>query len=140
MPKAIDIQTRDTRGFKSSFVLTRTTDPAFVIAAAIHNIPDKNSSKNISCEKGIAIGGYLYDTANKCYMINCHDLHAIGTIGVSFMMSLAGGCNWKIDVPMPESVLKRYMSVYQREQFKMWQRKFPKTEFTFEYLQVLGCN
>jgi hypothetical protein len=140
MPKAIDIQIRDNKGFKSAFLLTRTTDPVFVIAAAIHKVPDRNSQKNISCEKGIAIGGYLYDTANKCYIISCYDSYSIGSVGFSFTMSMIGGSNWKIDVPMPESVLKRYMSTHQREQFRLWRRKFPKNEFRFEYLQILDCN
>ena len=138
--KSRNPQKQDAKDIKSNLVVLPLSDPSFVVAVVIHSADYVNELKRIPCEKGTVIGGYVYDTINKCYLVKCYDMHTIGVVGISFQLSIKNGDNWQVEIPTPPLVLKRYLDSSQKSKLKHWENKFQKGEFTFQYIQIMSSN
>lgn len=116
-----------------------STDRTYVVVLAIHADPSKNVLTRISCREGIAISGYLHDLQADTYYVECHDYVPIGYVPVSFYQTMPGVGNWKQRIPMPEIVLRRYMTTQQRHDLRQFKATYKRGQYSFHFMQTIDC-
>jgi hypothetical protein len=112
----------------------------YIIVIAVDNDGDSNFINRINCRKGLPIGGYIYDSQSDCYYVDCADFLHLGSISVSYSMTVAGDDNWKQRVLMPEVVIKRFMSPLQKRELKNFQKRFKAPKFKINFIQMVDPN
>lgn len=125
---------KDLKEIKASLKIEFSNVQTSVIVVAIHNEPAKNQVSKIAGRRGTALGGYAYDNLSECYMIRCIDHINLGYLRVGYDVSIIGVAGWKQKIPMPESVLKRYMNQKQLADLKKFKSNYPNCRF--EFLQM----
>ena len=133
-----DIEGRYIRDIKSQLKIVRRTESSYVIVLAIHKRPEGNIIKKIPTRKGIPIGGYVYDAANDCYLIKCCDFFVLGYVPISFKLEMEGVGSWAVDIPVPEAILRRHLSITQKNDLRKFSYNYETNDFYFEFVQMLG--
>lgn len=111
----------------------------FIVVLAIHNDAAKNNLTTINCRKGLPISGYLYDSQSDTCHIECHDYVPLGYIPVSFYHTMPGVGNWKQRMPMPEVVLRRYMTRNQKDDLRRFKATYKNGQYTIHFMQIIDC-
>jgi hypothetical protein len=137
---AAKLQNKIIREVHNSLVVNMVNSETYVIAVAVCKDGTKNFINRISCKKGIPIEGYIYDAQSDCYFIECSDYLHIGNISVSFVASSKSRNCWKINVPLPENVIKKYLSETQKKDLKNFKAHFNNDEYTINYIQMVAPN
>lgn len=114
-------------------------DRTFIIVLAIHEDSGKNSLTRIHCRKGLPLSGYLYDLQSDSYHVECHDYVPLGYIPVSFFQTMPGVGNWKQRVPMPEVVLRRYMTPNQKHDLRGFKSTYKSGHYSIHFMQIIDC-
>lgn len=123
-----------------NLIVSATTQFTYVIVAAVHEDTSKNFINKISCKKGIPLGGYVYDAQSDAYYIDCADFLHLGYVPLAFEAKMDGVDDWKISVPMPESVVKKYLSVMQKKELKNFKNHFSDQFYKIHYIQIVDPN
>jgi hypothetical protein len=124
---------------KSKLNIVRSNHAMFVIAVAVSRNPERNSKLKIPANKGVPIGGSVYDSLNQCYIIKCRDTLNIGSVGISFFAEMDGSPYWRQSLPVPICVLKRYLSNKQKYDLKHFEDTFA-SECDINFLQLINHN
>ena len=93
----------------------------FIVLVAVNNDSYLNSPKKIGCNFGCPIGGYVYNSLIDCYISYCSDFLPIGYIKGNYSLTMQGAGDWKVQVPMSDTMLIQRMSDWQLtalEQFR----------------------
>ena len=112
----------------------------YLIAVAVNIDHAKNFLNRISCKKGIPIDGYVYDAQSDCYFIECADFLHLGAIPVSFVATAKNSLQWRMNLPLPESVIKKYLNPTQKKDLKTFKSHFKQDEYTISYIQMVNPN
>jgi len=120
-----------------SLIIERDSQQTYLIALAHHKDPSNNLLHRISCRKGVPIKGYVYDTQNDCYHIECCDYMPLGYISLSFYLRQN---SWKIRLPIPEDLVINSLTESQKIDLEKFKSSFKNNEFTLEFLQVIDPN
>lgn len=127
----------DVRELKKQMVFTATPEQTYIIVLAVHDNPDKNKLERISTDRGEPLGGYVYDDVAQSYCMCCADFLPLGYIPVSFEMTIKGVGYWDTRIPLPESVIRRYLGDAQLADLDGFQKLFDK-DHEFHFLQLIG--
>jgi hypothetical protein len=127
---------RDTKVLRGQLQLTKRPSNTFLVVVAVHHEDDKNKFAKISCKWGVPIGGYIYDAINDCYLIKCLDYLNLGNVPVSYKLAIKDFPFWSISAPLPESILKRYMTPLQKSDMKKYKQAMVGCKFYF--LQMIS--
>ena len=122
--------------------LTVTCDTAntYIVVTAYDNENSSNFVNRLTCRKGLPIGGYIYDAQNDCYFVECADYLALGVIPIAYVASFDGDVNWKSRIPMPFSVIKKYLSPLQKQELKNFQKRFKAPRFKINFVHMVDPN
>lgn len=112
----------------------------FVVVIAYDTQSDTNIVNRITCRKGTPIGGYVYDSQNDCYYVECTDFLNLGFIPISYTVSFPGDRYWKVRLPMPESVIKKYLNPLQKQELRNFVKRFKEPRFRINYIQMTDPN
>lgn len=112
----------------------------FVVVMAYDTQSDSNIVNRISCRRGAPIGGYVYDSQNDCYYVECTDFLNLGLIPISYTATLPGDPHWKIRLPLSESVIKKYLSPLQKQELRNFLKRFKAPRFRINYIQMVDPN
>lgn len=112
----------------------------YIIVVAIHKEFYRNLITKINCRKGLPIGGYVYDSQNDSYHINCVDYLHLGFIPFSFFVKIAGVEQWKNYIPVPETLIKKYLNPLQKNELKNFKNSFRESEFDIQFIQMIDAN
>lgn len=115
-------------------------DKTYIIVVAVNRDLSKNLISRISCKKGIPILGYVYDSQTDSYCIECSDYLHLGFIPVSFKGKMKGLKDWQVSIPMPESVIKKYLTSMQKKELKNFRNSFKDDVFEIQYIQMVDPN
>lgn len=127
------------KAIKNSLKITPALGSTYIVVLVFHKDPDKNYLRPIKYDKGIPISGHLYDTQSKSYYIECHDMLLLGVIPVSFFMSMKNVGNWNPRIPLPETVIKKYLNIQQKKDLKNFKNGHEGNQYSFQYLQMVDC-
>jgi hypothetical protein len=111
--------------------ITLLPDSTYVLLIATHKQENKNKIERIHCEYGSPIGGYVYDHIRDSYLISCYDYVPIGAISLSCSISIGASV---IHLPLPDSVVERYLSDRQKQEVNMF--KHDHADCKFEFIQM----
>ncbi len=131
------IDQKDIREVKSSLKVIRGNNPVYIIALVVHNDISKNDSISISSSHGVPYKGYVHDHVNDCYIVNCIDKVELGYIDISFRVSMES-TGWECDIPVPENIIKKYLSESQRNELKKLKTIYKKPDYYIQYLQMMS--
>lgn len=115
-------------------------ESTYIIVTAVNKESSKNYIHRISCIKGSPIGGYCYDVQSDSYHIDCADYLHLGSIPVSYMASSKEFDSWKIRIPMPENVIKKYLTPLQKKELKIFKTAFKSPDFDIKFIQMIDPN
>jgi len=101
----------------------------------------KNRPQHIRCHHGVAFGqGYAYDQNNDSYLMNAVDSYAIGHVSVAFQISIPVTGKWRVQIPLPESVIDHYLSKTQKRDIAVYREKYSADRFVVHIVQMSGCE
>jgi hypothetical protein len=128
---------KDSRDIKKCLKVVQGSIGTIVYALAI-NVKDfdKNTITEISDQGGQSLNHEAYDHVRDVYHVSCCDFHKIGLIPVSYSISIVDS-SWSQDIPLPISLIKRYMTEEQNVFFNEWIGKYKSNQFSIEYIQML---
>jgi hypothetical protein len=97
---AVDaIVDKDTKAVKSAIQIVPSDQSTFIIVAVLHHNIHNNQLIKIKCDAGNPLGGYVYDTVNRCYYLKCLEYYALGHIDVSYYLKIKGNDFWRTRIP-----------------------------------------
>lgn len=137
---AAKLQAKILREVHSNLVVNMTNLDTYVIAVAICKDGTKNFINRISCKKGVPIEGYVYDAQSDCYFVECSDYLHVGVIPISCVVNSKCGSSWKINVPLPENVIKKHLTELQKKDLKNFKSHFKSDEYIIHYIQMVAPN
>ncbi len=110
--------------------------PTTIIALAISEDYSRNSIHAINCKKGKSLNNVIYDATRDVYLVECLDYHHVGGIPLSFYLEIEGILGFHINIPMPESTFKKYLTLNDKKQFDIWKESFNSKTVKFQFLQI----
>jgi hypothetical protein len=120
----------DLETIRQTLVLERMNDKVYITATAFNKKnPDKNSIQSISA-RGESFGGYGYDTVCDSFFVNCVEYVPLGTIPVSFRLSVPG-FPAKYALPLTESLIEKYLIPTQKKTLQALKEKHPECIIVF---------
>lgn len=127
---------KDTRDIKKSMGVNMSCRPTIVFVASVSNDEDKNKILFIPCY-GSPITHDVYDSVRDGFVLCAQDYYNLGKIPISYSLEIEGS-EWLSEIPLPMSVIKRYLTEQQKAEFADWKSKFGKDSCTFITAQMLG--
>ena len=127
---------KDKRDIKRNLHVEQGDMGVFVYAIA--STKDGNDSfLTIPAKFGDPIGNECYDIIKDVYYVHGVDFLMIGSISMNYRL-VDNTNRWFSDIPLPLSVLKRYMSEEQMTRWMDWKSMYPPSIYDIEFLQVLN--
>ena len=130
-------QQKDQRAVKNNLKVEVTGFSTRLAIIAIHKDPEQNELKKILCE-GTPVGGYVYNVVEDCYYVRCAGRLELGSIPIAFCLRAGDNKFWMGNVPMPESIIKKYLNEIQQIHFNAFKSAYKAEDHTYEYLQCVG--
>jgi hypothetical protein len=131
------ITLRDVREIKSKLKIERSSKGSFIVAVVIDTLDfENNKLRNIPCKRGEHVNNGVYDQTRDCYCVECVEHYTIGDIPISYKMKMEGTFSWEVYSPLPEVVIKRYLSDDARKSLDDWKARFKKDKHIIRYLQI----
>ena len=127
-------QPRDGKSVKNSLKVEVSHYRTHIVVVARKE--GENDLKKIHCIGGTPIGGYVYNSIDDAYYVNCVGYIELGCIPVSFHLKAEGSSFWKTHMPLPEVLIKRYLDKTQEQVLKNFKLVY-KDGYTFEYIQCV---
>lgn len=105
-------------------------------------VDSNNQPIAIPCSNGYGTSGYanVRDINEDCYLLDGVEKCSLGSIPFSVKLSVPNSGGWKVDLPMPDKMVERYIAPFFRRQLKDYRQRYPKPRYEWHYFQILGCN
>jgi hypothetical protein len=126
---------KDARDVKRSLVVDSVYRKTTVFVVAVSPNEELNKMLFIPCY-GIPVTQEVYDSVRDGFVLFAQDYHCVGTIPVSYRVHLMES-EWATEIPLPMSVIKRYLGKEQKSALTAWESKFGKG-YRFITVQMLG--
>ncbi len=119
--------------------LSISSDRTYLILAAIHHDPTRNTFSKIPCKQGVPIRGYVYDSKADAYFYECFDFLQVGSIPVSMKLAVRD-TGWSIRVPLTEGVILKFLNESQFKDVDHFKSLFSPDEYKLEYVQLIDSK
>lgn len=141
---------KDLKEFKASLKLYKVDMPTYIIMLVVHRDYEKNDISRLGCKKMLPLegypqtnklvpmGGYVYDSVNDSYLVNCIDYLSLGYIPFCFKLKLENVGMWSITTPLSETTVRRYLPVAQRNDLDRFKNVFASEAVNFDFIQFIG--
>ena len=129
----------DLKDFRKKVQLVQMDDGMCIHVVAINiKNPELNNVRSIPAYTGEALNVGVYDLVKDNYCIECESYHELGSIPVNYKLWVKGAYSWMIDVPLPLSIIERYLSERQKENFGNWKLGLGNLkDYTLDTIQVV---
>jgi hypothetical protein len=111
----------------------------FVIAVAVSRKEDRNQKLRIPGNKGVPIGGSVFDGVNQCYIIRGRDTLNLGSISLSFFLEMDGSPFWRVAAPVPSCILRQHLTDRQKYDLKNFEDTYA-SDCEIHFLQLINHN
>lgn len=125
---------------RDSLEINITSERTYLVLMAVHKDAARNVINKVSCKKGIAIGGYVYDSQSDAYHLSCVDYMQLGYIPVSMVLTVGGVHRWEVRMPLAESVIKRYLTPEQKRDIKRFKSVYRPEDHYTQFVQMISCE
>lgn len=126
---------KDSRDIKTNLEVICQHQGMFVYVLAVSNKSDANSSIQLSCKKGKPITKHCYDVTSDSYLVYGIDYLKIGYVPFNYQIRLKDFKSFLIDIPVPERLLKRYISESQLADLEEFKLRYKNC--SYEFIQIL---
>lgn len=127
---------KDIKDIKKSIKIEQEYFGVHVFVVSISKNDCDNIPIEIPCTYGKSLSNDVYNIVRDSYLVYGVDFHELGTIPVNYRAKIEA-VEWEIDIPLPESVIKKHMTSDQKEFLEKWCLEYKKQDYDFYYLQVL---
>lgn len=127
---------KDVRDIKRFMRLEEGHDGVHVWVVVSHEDCEFNRRIEISTQYGSPLTPEVHDTVRDAYYVEGVGIHEIGYIPVNYILFLEES-DFELNIPLPFSVIKRYMTEEQKRAFFEWKASFKGAEFKFRFFQAL---
>jgi hypothetical protein len=104
--------------------------PANSYIVVVANRGTDDEILKVHCRGGTAISGYVYDNLNDCYCVKGVDYLSLGYVPIAFRLVMEQS-NWSVNIPVPENVLRRFMSKRQKNDLKNFKEHYSNCKIYF---------
>lgn len=134
------MKTKIAKEVLNGLVINESNIETYLIVVAVNKELSKNFLNKIPCKKGVPIGGYVYDAQSDCYFVECADFLYLGVVPISFVAKSKSSIQWQINVPLPENVIKRFLTQTQKKDLKTFKSHFKMEDYDISYIQMVNPN
>lgn len=135
-----EMRLKTAKEVRDNCVVLPQPERTYVIVVAVHRDQARNIVSKISCKKGLPLGGYVYDSQTDTYHVDCSDFLHLGYVPASFTMRVKGVDDWEARIPMPESVLKKYLNPLQKKELRNFRTHFRQEDYHIQFIQMIDPN
>lgn len=129
---------KDAKDIKKAIQFEQNYFGVHVFAVAIHENYDLNKKIEISTNNlGTCLTPEVQDTVNDVCYLEGMDIFEVGQIPVSYRL-IIDECDWDSHVPLPLSVIKRYLNKNQKNNLSNWIDGFKSKNCSIKFVQFLG--
>lgn len=136
--KLINNIPRDTREIKKALNVEQEYRGMHVFAVAVDmkNV-DRNKTLQIPVYDSEPLTHEVHNLVKHCLHVVGFSFHEIGYVPVNYTLFI-DGVNWLEDVPVPFSVIKRYLDPIQKRDFNRWRENIVGENINVEFVQTLN--
>jgi hypothetical protein len=112
------------------------------VVLAVVSALDSTENKLITapCKAGIHVCNTVYDVTKDSFIIEGIEVYTLGDIPVHYFIEMEGVQGFRVHLPLPETVVKRYLTESEKKKFEDWKAKFPKETHNIKLLQMVTSN
>jgi hypothetical protein len=107
-----------------------------IFAIAISKTLYGNEELRIPTQCGEPICEDVHDMIRDCYLVEGVEYLDLGEIPICAVMDMDDIYGWRVDVPIPTNIMKRYMSETQKSKFLNWKQRFRPKEYVIKLIQM----
>lgn len=125
---------KDIRDVKRSLIVNSSHQSTTIYVVAICDDNDRNHTLFVPCS-GTPLTHDVYDAVRDGFVTYAVDYCCLCSVPVSYKIEFEDS-DFESDIPLPMSVVKRYMDDEEKKEFATWKSKFDKN-YRFKTLQML---
>ena len=122
----------NSKNIKQALKIVQEERATTIFAVVISNNDAENNFLEIAMVSGEPITHEVFNYVRDSYHVRRVDYKMIGTIPVRYSLEM-DNMYWKVDVPLPFSVIKRHMSKQEYRGYLTWLRQYD--HHTVRFLQ-----
>lgn len=131
-----DNLSKDSRDIKKALKIEQDCSGVYIIAVVSNVNSDEDDLLEIPARVGDPLTYEAHDIVRDVFHVNGIAYHEIGRIPVNYRISIED-VPWQIDLPLPLTVIRRYMTDEQKHLFDKWKAEFVGKDYSFEFIQIL---
>lgn len=131
---------KDLKDIKKSIEIIPLRQGMIVYALAISKT-GYNTNVDLYCKKGKPISNTCYNVVKDSCCVECCDYLEIGPVAVNYVIKFKDSSGYIADIPLPESLLKRYLSDSQKQKITSFKNKYKDVnKYCVKYFQILKAS
>jgi hypothetical protein len=130
-----DLDQKNVRDIKRTLNIDSSYRKTVVYIVAVAEDETQNKVLFIRCS-GLPVTQDVYDSARDGFVVCAQEFHRIGSVPVSYKIEIEES-EWSAQIPLPMSVIKRYLTEEQKMRLALWKSKFGKNTHRFITTQML---
>lgn len=131
---------RDVKEIKTRTKVSLGRGKTVVLAVASSLNAADNKIIMAPCKAGIHVCNACYDVTKDSFVVEGLEVYNIGDIPVHYYAEMEGVHGFRIHLPLPEKVIKRYLTESEKKKFEDWRAKFPTENYNVKLLQMVTSN
>jgi hypothetical protein len=135
--KYIEQAPKDSRDIKKALKIEQGHLGVYVCALATNENYELNKRIEVPTTFGTPLTAEVHDTVRDVYYLEGVDIHEVGLIPVNYRIFIEDS-DWESYVPLPFSVIKRYLSDEQKFSYYKWSSAYKGRGFHIRLVQILG--
>lgn len=129
---------KDFKEIKKFLKLEQNYFGTHIFAVAYHEDFELNKKIEISTNNlGSCLTPEVHDTVNDLCYLEGVDYFEVGRLPISYRFFMEDN-DWDVHVPLPLSVIKRYLTKKQKDNLDLWCNKFKNQNCKIKFVQFLG--
>lgn len=128
---------KDRRDIKKAFHITQEDIGTTIVAVAVAQQFERNKILEIPTTGSTPLNCDVYNIVRDVYHIDGVDFFEIGSIPVNYCISM-DDAYWNQNIPLPYSVVRKYMDDLQCSSFDTWREKYKGADYKIIFIQTLG--
>jgi hypothetical protein len=131
---------KDVKEIKTRTKVTLGKGKTIVFAVASALDATNNKLIHVPCKNGIHICNAVYDVTRDSFIVEGVEVFPVGDIPVHYYVEMDGVQGFRIHLPLPEKVIKRYLTESEKKKFEDWKTKFPPETHNIKLLEMVTTN
>jgi hypothetical protein len=133
-------QAKDVKELKTRTKVSLGKGKTIVLAVATALNSEENKIIYAPCKNGIHVCNTVYDVTRDSFVVEAVEVYTVGEVSVHYYMEMEGVQGFRVHLPLPEKVVKRYITESEKKKFDEWKASFPSEKYNIKLLQMVTSN